>query len=208
MATLTDTAFYTRKAVKWGIVFLIGYTILRFLIGVGAGIWRQHRPEEAPEPTLTFGKLPPLKFPQNQDLPDLTFKLETIEGKLPTFTKVEKVYFIPKEIYSYLNRMFLTKTRDEWFDYLISKDVPVGKVLTMKEAFENPQVINREMVVEVESPTEGKVRQVGIPIKLSETPGRIRSTAPLFGQNTDEILKELGYTRQDIKELHLSGAVS
>lgn len=102
MATLTDTAFYTRKLVRWGIVFLIGFTVLRFLIGVGAGIWRQYKPEKPPEPTLTFGKLPPLKFPENENLPELSFKLETIEGKLPTFVKVEKVYFIPKEIYSYL----------------------------------------------------------------------------------------------------------
>ena len=113
-----------------------------------------------------------------------------------------------KEIQDYFQQLFLTRTRDEWFDFLSSKDVPFGKVLSMDEAFKDPHVLHRKMVIEVDSPTEGKVKQVGIPVKLSDTPGEVRSTAPLFGQHTDEILKGLGYSAQEIKELRSKGVVS
>jgi crotonobetainyl-CoA:carnitine CoA-transferase CaiB-like acyl-CoA transferase len=112
-----------------------------------------------------------------------------------------------KEISDYIKELFLTKTRDEWFDFLGSRDIPVGKVLAMDEAFKDPHMLHREMVIEVDSPTEGKVKQVGIPIKLSETPGKVRTTAPLFGEHTDEILTGLGYTPQEINELRLKGVV-
>ena len=112
-----------------------------------------------------------------------------------------------KEIYAFLKQIFLTKTRDEWFDFLSSKDVPVGKVLAMDEAFKDPHMLYREMVIDVDSLTEGKVKQVGIPIKLSETPGKARTTAPLFSEHTDEILTGLGYTQQEINELRLKGVV-
>jgi len=63
------------------------------------------------------------------------------------------------------------------------------------------------MVVEVEHPRLGSVRQVGIGPKLSETPGRVRSTAPRPGQHTDEVLASLGFTREQIEGLRTSGAV-
>lgn len=127
-----------------------------------------------------------------------------MRGRLADPTDADKF----REISDYLKQLFLTKTRDEWFDFLGSNDIPVGKVLAMDEAFQDVHVLHRRMVVEVDSRTEGKVKQVGIPIKLSDTPGRIRSTAPLFGENTDEILKGLGYAPPEIEELRRKGAVN
>jgi crotonobetainyl-CoA:carnitine CoA-transferase CaiB-like acyl-CoA transferase len=106
-----------------------------------------------------------------------------------------------EEISSYLKEVFLTRTRDEWFDFVADKDVLVGKVYTFDEVFNDPQVLHRQMVLEIDHPTLGKVKQLGIAIKLSETPGKVRSLAPIFGEHTEEILLELGYNKSQINEL-------
>ena len=111
------------------------------------------------------------------------------------------------EIHSSLREIFLTKTRDEWFELLIRNDVPVGKVYTPDEVFSDPQVLHRQMVIEVEHPTLGKVKQVGIAPKLSSTPGKVRSLSPLPGQHTDEVLQELGYREEEIGNLRREGVV-
>lgn len=111
-----------------------------------------------------------------------------------------------EEIFSYLREVFQTKTRNEWFDLLGDKDTCVSKVLSLDEAACDPQLIHRKMFVEVDSP-KGKMSQVGIALKLSDTPGQIRSPAPLAGQHTEEVLADLGYSPQEIKVLHEQGIV-
>jgi len=107
-----------------------------------------------------------------------------------------------------LKQLFLTKTRDEWFELLSQKDIPVGKVYSLDETFADRQVLHRKMVIEVEHPTEGKVKQVGIAIKLSDTPGKVRSLSPIRGEHTEEILTGLGYNKQRINELRQDGIIS
>lgn len=113
-----------------------------------------------------------------------------------------------QEISTYLKQHFLTKTRDEWFEFLSKKDVPIGKVHSLDEVFADPQVLHRQMVIEVEHPTVGKIKQVGMAIKLSDTPGKVRSLPPVFGEHTNEILIGLGYSEQRINELRQEEAVS
>ncbi len=113
-----------------------------------------------------------------------------------------------EEISDYLEQLFATKTRDEWFDLLGPKDVAIGRVLSLDEVFTDPQVLHRQMVIELEHPTEGKVKQVGIAIKLSDTPGKVRSLPPLRGEHTNEILIGLGYSERRINELRQAGVVS
>jgi len=113
-----------------------------------------------------------------------------------------------QKISSFLNQLFLTKTRDEWFELLSQKDIPVGKVYSLDETFTDPQVLHRKMVIEVEHPTEGKIKQVGIAIKLSDTPGKVRSLSPIRGEHTEEILTGLGYNKQRINELRQDGIIS
>lgn len=130
--------------------------------------------------------------------------------------EIGKEEFIPyqinpkkwEEVSSYLKQLFLTKTRDEWFDLMSQKNIFISKVYSLDEVFTDPQVRHREMVLEVEHPTEGKVKQVGIAIKLSDTPGKIRTLASLPGEHTNEILIGLGYSEQRISELRQAGAIS
>lgn len=112
-----------------------------------------------------------------------------------------------EEMRAFLEKTFLTKTRDEWFDLLIVNDVPAGKVYDMSETFNDPQVIARKMVIEIDDPVIGKVRQVGILPKLSETPGQVRRLAPMHGEHTDEILGTLGFSGEEIAKLRKEGIV-
>jgi len=103
--------------------------------------------------------------------------------------------------------IFKTRTRDEWFDYLSQWDICVGKMLTLDELEHDPQIRARNMIVEVETPTGEKVKQVGISVKLSDTPGSIRSLAPKLGQHTEEVLGDLGYSKGAIASWRESGAI-
>ena len=112
-----------------------------------------------------------------------------------------------KEISSHLKQVFLTKTRDEWFDLMIQKDIPVGKVYSLDEVFTDPQVLHRQMLIEVEHPTLGKFKQAGIAPKLSQTPGKVRTLSPLLGEHSQEILRELGYSQGEIENWRQEGVI-
>lgn len=111
------------------------------------------------------------------------------------------------EIKARFTEIFRTKTRDEWFEVLTKADICVGRMLTLDELEHDPQIRARNMVIEVEAPTGEKIRQVGISVKLSDTPGSIRSLAPKLGQHTDEIMADLGYGERDIERWRAEGAI-
>jgi len=111
------------------------------------------------------------------------------------------------EIFSFLRRTFLTRDRNEWFKLLKDKNIPIAPVYDIDEVFTDPQVLHRQMVVEIDHPEFGRVKQAGVPIKLSHTPGQIRSLGSMLGAHTDDILTGLGYTSKEIEGLRKSGAV-
>jgi crotonobetainyl-CoA:carnitine CoA-transferase CaiB-like acyl-CoA transferase len=100
-----------------------------------------------------------------------------------------------------------TRTRDEWYELLVKADVCVGKVYDADEMVRDPQINHRQMIVEAEHPRFGKVRQFGIAIKLSETPGTIRHAAPASGEHTETVLKDLGMTAADVARLRAGGVI-
>jgi crotonobetainyl-CoA:carnitine CoA-transferase CaiB-like acyl-CoA transferase len=106
-----------------------------------------------------------------------------------------------ERVVAQMTEIFKTKTKDEWFPLLSSKDIPITPVYNLDEVFSDPHVLHRRMVEEINHPKLGKVKQVGISTKFSLTPGKIRRTAPLPGQHTCEILKDLGYSQNEIRRL-------
>jgi crotonobetainyl-CoA:carnitine CoA-transferase CaiB-like acyl-CoA transferase len=102
---------------------------------------------------------------------------------------------------------FKTKTAQEWHDLMSQDDTCVAKIYNFDEVFSDPQVLHRQMAMELDHPSVGKVRQVGFPVKLSDTPAAFRAFAGSKGQHTDEILLELGYEKEDVARLREQGAV-
>jgi crotonobetainyl-CoA:carnitine CoA-transferase CaiB-like acyl-CoA transferase len=100
-----------------------------------------------------------------------------------------------------LEKVFLTKTRDEWWDLLKDKNTCVAPVNNIKEAMDDPQLRDRQMVLEIEHPMLGKMKQIGFPVKLSETPAKINNLGHIMGTDTLKIMEELDYSREDIKKL-------
>jgi hypothetical protein len=109
MASLTETAYYTRRAINWGILAIISYVVLRFLLGIFVVLWLAVFPPKAPPPTHAFNVIPKLVFPpQATPSGQLTFQLETITGHLPKASESAAVYFMPKAA---ANLLALTKTQ-------------------------------------------------------------------------------------------------
>ena len=100
-----------------------------------------------------------------------------------------------------IEKIIKTRDRDDWYERLVKADVCVGKVYDVEEMVHDPQINHRQMIVDVEHPTHGRVRQFGVAIKLSDTPGSVRSAAPLSGEHTDVVLKDLGFAAADIAAL-------
>jgi crotonobetainyl-CoA:carnitine CoA-transferase CaiB-like acyl-CoA transferase len=101
-----------------------------------------------------------------------------------------------------------TRSSKEWIDDFEAAGVPVGPINKIGEMLADPQVASREMVLEVEHPKVGRMKTLGLPIKFSETPGRVAHGAPLLGQHTREVLRGLGYADAEIDALAREGAVA
>jgi crotonobetainyl-CoA:carnitine CoA-transferase CaiB-like acyl-CoA transferase len=110
-------------------------------------------------------------------------------------------------VFQEMQKEFLKKTRDEWMKIFINIDTCVMPVKIYAEAFEDPQIKARNMIVELDHPKLGKVQNIASPIKYSRTPLSIRSLAPKVGQQTKEIMKWLGYNDNQIKDFKRKGAI-
>ncbi len=112
-----------------------------------------------------------------------------------------------EEMFRYFRDTFLTKTRDEWFALLRQKDTCVAPVYDIDELESDPHLVSRRMILELDHPTLGRMKQVGSMQKILDSPVEARNWSTRFGQYTDEILRELGYDEAKIKELHETDAV-
>jgi crotonobetainyl-CoA:carnitine CoA-transferase CaiB-like acyl-CoA transferase len=108
---------------------------------------------------------------------------------------------------SILAPLFRMRSTAEWLARLDEAKIPAGPVLTVSEMHADPQTIARDMVVETQHPIAGRVKTLGLPVKLSRTPGGVVRAAPVFGQHTREVLESAGYSAADIEAFAAAGAI-
>jgi len=106
-----------------------------------------------------------------------------------------------------LEPIFAGRTTTAWGDLFERSGIPAGPIYLMSDLFTDPQVRHRQMVIDMDHPRAGRIKQTGVPVKLSETPGRIASPPPLLGQHTEAVLGELGYDAAQTASLRARGAV-
>jgi formyl-CoA transferase len=120
----------------------------------------------------------------------------------PTRRLENRAQLIPE-----IEKITLTGTRAHWLERLDRAGVPSGPINTYAEALGDPHALARDMVVDLMHPGAGPIKALGIPVKLSETPGAVDRPAPLLGQHTAEILTELGYSETEQRELEDKGVI-
>lgn len=123
----------------------------------------------------------------------------------PRFATQPARYQNREELLGILQEILLTRTTAEWLELLEAHDVPAAPVRTIEALFDDPQVKHNEMVVELRHPKLGRIRQMGIPVRLSVTPGRLARPAPMLGEHTEEVLREYGFGPEEVAELRAKG---
>jgi crotonobetainyl-CoA:carnitine CoA-transferase CaiB-like acyl-CoA transferase len=109
---------------------------------------------------------------------------------------------------SLLEPIMLEKTTQEWIDLLRAAGIPCGKIQSVGEICEDPQIIARDMVVTVEHPKAGATRVTGVPVKLSDTPGAVTLPPPLLGEHSGQALTEwLQMSTAEVERLRQAGAL-
>ena len=111
------------------------------------------------------------------------------------------------ELLEALLPIFARRTTAEWTQRLLAAGVPAGPLYSMHEVMEDPQVRQREMVVELQHPRAGPIRVNGVPVKLSDTPGAVAAPPPMLGEHSDAILSELGCAADEIAALRRDGVI-
>jgi len=112
-----------------------------------------------------------------------------------------------EELARLLGERLKQRTTAAWLKDLDAAGIPAGPINDIAAMAADPQTLAREMVVELEHPKAGKTKALGLPIKFSETPGRITRPAPMLGQHTREVLLGVGYTDAEIDALAAEGAI-
>lgn len=112
------------------------------------------------------------------------------------------------ELVSILDEVFSGRPREEWLELLSREDLVYSPIKDYLEVVNDPQVLENEYITEYAHPSLGKLKEIGIPAKFGETPGRIREPAPQLGQHTEEVLIDfLGYSWDDIEKLRDKGVI-
>ncbi len=106
-----------------------------------------------------------------------------------------------------LEEVLSQQDRAYWLERLEQAGVPAGPIYNLAEVYQDPHIRAREMLVEMPHPELGKVKQIGIPVKLSRTPGQMRLPPPALGEHTDEVLTRFGYTGEEVGELRKAGVI-
>jgi crotonobetainyl-CoA:carnitine CoA-transferase CaiB-like acyl-CoA transferase len=105
------------------------------------------------------------------------------------------------KIIDYMRETFKKKNLDDWEAKLGDLDICWGRVQSLKEMLTDPLFLEREMVLDIKDKNGKSSKTIGVPVKLSETPGSVRTPPVEFGESTAAILKEIGYSEDDVKRL-------
>ncbi len=112
-----------------------------------------------------------------------------------------------RELADLLEETFSTQDTEQWLELLDNAGVVAGPIYNMEQVYRDPQVLAREMLVDTEDPELGTIHNIGVPVKLSATPGRIRRRAPALGEHSREILLEHGFSQEEVDNLLEDGVV-
>ncbi len=191
-----------------GISFMHWPTAIGFATGVAPGPLGSGHPLMAPYQAFRTADLPITLGAANDnnwrrllqvlDLPELAAdeRFASNAGRMGNLP----------ELIARLEAIFMTRKSADWLAALDAAGVPAGPVLNVLQMAEDPQVQARQMIVETEHPVAGPVKSLGLPIKFSATPGDVRRPAPLYGEHTSEVLREKGFSNEEIAALLASGA--
>jgi formyl-CoA transferase len=124
----------------------------------------------------------------------------------PRFSTTEQSIEHGAELKEIIRAAFRMKTSAEWLKALEAIDFLCSPVYTIEEALQDPQVQHNQMVIEFDHP-QGRIKAIGSPVKLVDTPAAVRHYPPRLGEHNDEILGDLGYAREQIEQLRASGAI-
>jgi crotonobetainyl-CoA:carnitine CoA-transferase CaiB-like acyl-CoA transferase len=152
--------------------------------------------------TLVFVILQPdrywAKFCNAVGRPDLAEnpKYQTIEGRAEDVVELRQIF----------SEIFMSKTYDEWHSLL--EGIPYAPNQSLKEIINDPQAIASGCFVEYDHPSRGRIKQIANPVIMSRTPANVRRPAPEFGQHTEEVLLEYGYSWEDVARFKEGGAIA
>ena len=111
------------------------------------------------------------------------------------------------ELAALIEAVTSTDAQATWLERLDAAGIPCGPILNYEDALATPQAIAREMTTEVDHPILGRLRTIGTPIKMSDTPLNPHRRAPMLGEHTDDVLANAGYSSDEIEQLRYVGAV-
>jgi formyl-CoA transferase len=141
-----------------------------------------------------FGKLcRVLGHPEWLDMPEFADNASRVGHRQELARRIESV--------------MATASKAEWLARLEAEEIPCGPINDYAQVFAEPQVVMREMVVDVDHPALGHIRALGSPIKMSATPPDVRRRGPLLGEHTDAVLSETGFSSDEILQLRKSRIV-
>ena len=106
-----------------------------------------------------------------------------------------------------MEETFRTRTTSHWVEALEKAGVPCGPIYNIEQVYSDPHVQSRDMAVPLEHPKSGAIRNIGVAVKLSDTPGSVRTPAPLLGQHSEEVLCHYGYADADVAAFKEAGVL-
>ncbi len=126
---------------------------------------------------------------------------------VPKYAPLQLDENMREEIIEFMRKTFKAKSLAQWEQILNPLDICWGPVRNIEEVLTDPHIRGRGMVVDIEEKEGKKMQILGVPVKLSQTPGSIRTPPVQFGESTDDVLSELGYSKDQIKKLEKKGII-